>query len=728
LRAESVEYIFVGTREIKIEILGKTPRKIPNAVRSKFSPERAECLAWNWIHAGMKSDRNLHKHLYVLLTILSFAWTLPAAAAGQVVFLKGVGEETVEQEQLELATRFYGLGLESIAVQSNSAVLSTLDQLRKSETLAVVAEASVMQGVQSNQIFSALRRPQNRDVPLLIVDITHNINSATLQQWSDGAVSACHSMPFDGANAAYLVGTDEVARQLAGIRLPAVLPAACAFALDSSRATTLLSEEGSRGLDPVFIRTETNRNQVFFLADMKPSPHPAKPPKMGLGEVFSRIAPFMMFVRFAAGDHGWHSPGHYANLTVDDAWLTEPYGYLNYETLSAEMEKHNFHTTIAFIPWNFDRSDPRLVSFIRSHSDRFSIAVHGNNHDHAEFGAYDRKPLAEQVANLQQALARMNGFQDLTGLPFDSVMTFPYGVVPPLQTVRKLKEYGFAAATNDGTVPLGSAEPSHPLFFLRPMTSDFATFALVLRYRAEQRDPKSMIAIHAFLDDPLLFYCHQDFFTSGIGAFNPIADTVNQLQPDTRWGGLGLAAQHLYLVKRQDDTHYDVLDFSTDFVLDNKLQRDVTFDVEKAEDGLTPIQGVTVNGQPSSFEVSAGYLRMGVLVPGGSSRRVVVRYQNDLDLATVDVSKKNLRFAILRHASDFRDITMSKYRVGRAITEFYYNHHMNEVESALERPLSLLILFFVPSVAFLWFRKRAKTKKSSPSRLPRRRKNPQSAV
>jgi len=247
----------------------------------------------------------------------------------------------------------------------------------------------------------------------------------------------------------------------------------------------------------------------------------------------------MMFVRFAAGDNGWHSPGHYANLTVDDPWLTEPYGYLNYESLSAEMGKHNFsyHHFVHRMELR-PCSDPRLVSFIRGHSDRFSIAVHGNNHEPSGIRSIRQKPLAEQIANLQQALARMKKFQDLTGLRFDSVITFPQEVVPPLQTVRKLKEYGFAAAVNDGTVPLGSGQPSDPLFFFKPITSDFATFALVQRYLAEQSDPKSMIAIQVFLDGPLLFYCHQDFFTSGIGAFNPIADTVNQLQP-TPVGWLG---------------------------------------------------------------------------------------------------------------------------------------------------------------------------------------------
>jgi len=147
----------------------------------------------------MKSDQNLHKHLiYVLLTILSFACTtLPATAAGQVVFLKRAGEKTVAQEQLELATRFYGLGLRSISVQSNSDVLSALDQLRKPETPGCCCRSSVVQDVQSTQILSALHRPGNGNVPLLIVDICgHNTGSSTLRQWSNGAVSACNSMPF----------------------------------------------------------------------------------------------------------------------------------------------------------------------------------------------------------------------------------------------------------------------------------------------------------------------------------------------------------------------------------------------------------------------------------------------------------------------------------------------------------------------------------------------------
>ena len=65
----------------------------------------------------------------------------------------------------------------------------------------------------------------------------------------------------------------------------------------------------------------------------------------------------MIFAKYGAGDRGWHALHHDANLTIDDPWLREPYGHLDYKDLLTEMERHNFHTTIAFIPWNYDRSE-----------------------------------------------------------------------------------------------------------------------------------------------------------------------------------------------------------------------------------------------------------------------------------------------------------------------------------------------------------------------------------
>ena len=103
----------------------------------------------------------------------------------------------------------------------------------------------------------------------------------------------------------------------------------------------------------------------------------------------------------------------------------KPYGHLIYEDLLKEMERHDFHTTIAFIPWNYDRSEAETVALFRSHPERFSICVHGDNHDHKEFDDFESKPLSLQITAIKQSLARMEKFQSLTGIPYDNVFVFP---------------------------------------------------------------------------------------------------------------------------------------------------------------------------------------------------------------------------------------------------------------------------------------------------------------
>jgi hypothetical protein len=43
------------------------------------------------------------------------------------------------------------------------------------------------------------------------------------------------------------------------------------------------------------------------------------------------------------------------------------------------------------------------------------------------------------------------------------------------------------------------------------------------------------IALDLFLDNPILFYAHHDYFKSGVNAFNNVAEKVNRIQPDITW-------------------------------------------------------------------------------------------------------------------------------------------------------------------------------------------------
>ena len=227
--------------------------------------------------------------------------------------------------------------------------------------------------------------------------------------------------------------------------------------------------------------------------------------------------------------------------------------------------------------------------------------------------------------------------------------------------------------------PWNRTRPASSLFTLRPVTLSFGDFPSVARYGAAMPSPTSFIAINEFLDNPIFFYGHQDLFAKGIGAFDGVADDVNRIAPDTRWCSLGEMAKHLYLVRLRDDANYDVLAFSSNLGLDNTSGRNSVFYIQKPESDSSAIASVSVEGRPVPFQFDGGVLRISVAIPAGESRTVLIRYKNDLDLASVSIAKSSPRVYALRMISDFRDITLSKSRAGRAITDYYYKDKTSPV-------------------------------------------------
>jgi hypothetical protein len=223
--------------------------------------------------------------------------------------------------------------------------------------------------------------------------------------------------------------------------------------------------------------------------------------------------------------------------------------------------------------------------------------------------------------------------------------------------------------------------------------------------------PKGLIQINEFLGNPLFFYGHQDLFASGMDAFNTIADEVNKSETDTEWRSPGEIVEHLYLTKLREDGNYDVLSFASRLHLENAFGRDVVFNVRKAESDSANIASVNVEGQDQPFLLRDGHLELSLSVPPGEGRRVAIRYKNDLDLATVRTSKTSLRVWFLRQASDFRDITLSEYAIGRNITEFYYRHSLTP---ALAMVWGCALIFFcISGVLGL----RAITRRQNPAAL-----------
>lgn len=631
--------------------------------------------------------------------------------AGQILLIRGLHPHSGEEEQIRTLADVYGLEVQVVDVTSSAASARALQIMKRPETLGVLASEEALDSLDRTLTIDALTREANKNIPMLVFGI--GPNEGGVKRWSFGAIQKCSPLPNNPPpTILHIEKVESVSRELSGMNLPAVGSPVCRMQLEiSPKIETILSSRGRSVVAPVLVRTRAAAANLFFMTRMEQFDQSWIGDPKGLSKEFSSGAGFILFVAFAAGDYEWHLDGHYANLTIDDAWLTQPYGHLDYPSLLTEMQKHNFHTTIAFIPWNFDRSELNVVDLFRSHPEQFSICIHGDDHDHREFGSYAINSLRDQTARIKQSIARMERFHGLTRIPYDRFMVFPHGVAPQ-ETFAVLNKYGFLGTANSLNVPLGINFPVDPTFVLRPYTTAYAGFLSLSRYPANGEAPRLEIAINSFLGNPLLFYGHEDLFQTSISAFDGFADIVQQVQPDIQWTSLGEIARHSHLIRRREGRAYDVRMLSSEMDLRNPTENDALFYVRKEGDPAA-IEGLTIDGDPATFEGGQNVLTLRLSIPAHQVRRLRITYRNDLDLKHLDISRRSAYVYVLRKTSDFRDLWLSKSAWGSAITQMYYRHDWNSIELRLEQnwwPVLICVVLVVGGIEY--HRRRARVRAS----------------
>lgn len=609
--------------------------------------------------------------IVLVITVIS----APTCYSAKLVFIRSVSASPLDESQFRVAADFYGLGFNVVTARAADDA-RVLDAVRAKGTLGAVIEAAALSSINRHALLQALHRASGHDVPLLIASATPTTDLGILRAWGGDGVVGIKSL--EGADTLeYLVGrVPGITQELNGIEMPFQGARAAGFLLSgTSQPHEVLSVRDGHAILPILIESSLGQQQVFLLALPRTT---SKTPE-DVVHAFAAIAPALLFVRYASGSYGWHFANHYANFTIDDPWLREPYGYLDYRGLLAEMEKHKFHTTIAFIPWNYDRSGAEVAELFRTHPLEFSIAIHGNNHDHKEFTDYRSRPLSVQVRDIQQALARMDRFAALTGIPYDRVMIFPHSIAPS-DTLAALKSYNFYATVNASNIPQDERSNLTPLDLLRPVTLSFASFPSISRYSTEIPVSPAYVAINQFLGNPLLFYDHSDFFAKGIGAFDGVADEVNRLDPQTDWCSLGTIARHLYALRLRDDGDYDVQAYGSSLSVENTSRRAAAFYIDKPENDGASIQSVTVSGQTQPYAVSTGHLRLRVAIPAGETKDISVRYSNPIQVQQTGIEHDSLRVYVLRMGSDFRDLYLARWQFGLAFISFYNDHHLEPLD------------------------------------------------
>lgn len=373
-------------------------------------------------------------------------------------------------------------------------------------------------------------------------------------------------------------------------------------------------------------------------------------------EYFASAVPAVMYLKWAFARICGNGAVTRGCLIVDDLPLKSSYGFLHFPDALRLMDSHNFVMSIAFIPWNWQRTDSKAVRMFQQRADRLSLCVHGCDHTASEFGARSTALLNRKI---KTAMQRMEGLSQATSLHHDQVMVFPQGAFSP-EAGRALKLNGFVAAVNTEVAPSEGAQNdtlvsdvwniaimkygSFPIFTRRYLTHGVENFAF-----------------DALLGKPCLMVAHHEVFKRGGRELMEFIGKLNSLNWKLHWCSAGEVVNHSFKCCQNSGGMQSVQMFSEQLVLENQSVEPSEFVVMKHLDDSDSVSEVLINQKPADHSRQENQLRFKLTVPPGKKAEIQVTYFDNLDLdPSSDRLIYRLKTRARRHLSEFRDNYVSQ--------------------------------------------------------------------
>lgn len=361
--------------------------------------------------------------------------------------------------------------------------------------------------------------------------------------------------------------------------------------------------------------------------------------------------PIVVYVRWAFRRTAWHAPEVNACLVIDDPLLKPRYGFVAFRELLALMERHRFATSIAFIPWNWRRSDPGVVRLFQQNSARLSICVHGCDHTAGEFGGDDAARVGSLAA---EASERMSAHENKTGLVHDRVMVFPQGVFSDA-AIAALKRTGFVAAVNTEVVAAQSNPP--------PITIGDVWDGALMRYASfpiyTRRYPRQGVANFAFdilLGKPCIVVIHHDFCCDRCAALTKFIDGLNHLNCPLQWRPIGDLVKRSCRQREVSSGEIEVEMYGAELELENRQPQRTRFLIRRAESEPGTIKQVLVRSEPVDWVVQDKHLTLQVELEANERATIRLEFHplvrnNHRRVSPTYRAKTSLR----RYLSEIRD-------------------------------------------------------------------------
>jgi hypothetical protein len=376
-------------------------------------------------------------------------------------------------------------------------------------------------------------------------------------------------------------------------------------------------------------------------------------------EHFLNAVPSVLYIKWAFADICWNAPEANACLVIDDPLLKPNYGCLNFGELLTLMERYHFATNIAFIPWNWRRSDPTVTQMFKQKPQHYSLSVHGADHVAAEFGSRDRQYLLWKV---KRAVDRMSDHETSTGISHEKVMVFPQGIFSGA-AMDVLKRSNFNAAVNTDVL---SVDPYPPAIAV----SDVWDVA-VMRYSSfpifTRRYPSQEIANFAFdilVGKSCIIGIHHDFCRDGYKHLLELVNRLNALARPPSWRSLGELVRRSCRCRNISPGVVEVEMYGAELRLENHSGQRQRYLIRRRESEPSDIKEIRAESRKLEWSFSEGYVRFEFELEPDQTVIIGTRFH---DLIGNSDGKENLsyrlRTRLRRYLSEVRDNYIVKHNL-----------------------------------------------------------------
>ena len=442
----------------------------------------------------------------------------------------------------------------------------------------------------------------------------------------------------------------EFCQSMSGIRVAVNEDGSTGLTCDGSKAATSRIINGPNGA--ALVRSELYGVPVFLAtAGVIDVDAPLSGRVFDVRTHFLSAVPLAMYAKWAFAEICWQPPETCACLVIDDPLLKPRYGYLKYQQLLDLMERVNFSTSIAFIPWNWRRSSKKIIRLFRENPGRLSLSIHGCDHTGGEFGSRNNGRLAWKS---KQAMHRMAGHQTRTGLPHDPVMVFPQGVFSEA-SMAVLKRGKFIGVVNSeviSTDPVPRAIKIGDYWNVAVMNySDFPIFT--------RRYPWAGVENFAFdilLGKPCIVVVHHNDCHDDCRHVVECMERLNKLNVQLRWTNLAEVVHRSFRQRKISPDVMEVEMFGNEVRLENHSSAEKTFRCRKQESDASAIKDIRIATGVVQWSTADNYISFEVKLGPGEAKTVTINYTEPADAGFAGENLKyRVKAMVRRYLCEFRD-------------------------------------------------------------------------